>query len=108
MVAVVLVERPTGVPDPLTGQPSFEVVYEGRGKVQSFRSYESSREVGGATVTDARREVHVPWSAGPFRIGDVVTVVESPTQPHLVGQRFRVAFPDEKTLQTAQRLLVDQ
>lgn len=108
MVATVNVERPSGDPDPLTGLPSRVPVYEGRGKVQSFRAYESSREVGGATVTDARREVHVPWDSGPYQIGDLVTVVASPTQPHLVGQTFRVAFPDEKSMQTAQRLLVDQ
>lgn len=107
MTDTVRVERGGGDPDPLTGLPVLETVYEGRGKVQSFRAYESSRELGGATVTQGRREVHVPWDAGPFEIGDVVTVVES-VSSNLVGFRARVAFPDEKTHQTAQRLLVDQ
>jgi len=107
MTDVVRVERGGGEPDPLTGLPVLEVVYEGPGKVQSFRAYESSRELGGGTVTQGRREVHVPWDAGPFEIGDVVTVVESASS-NLVGFRARVAFPDEKTHQTAQRLLVDQ
>lgn len=108
MTDVVRVERGVGEPDPLTGLPAaFEVVYEGPGKVQSFRAYESSREVGGGTVTQGRREVHVPWHAGPFEVGDVASVVESASS-NLVGFRARVAFPDEKTHQTAQRLLVDQ
>lgn len=105
---VVTIERPDGPPDPLTGVPERVPVYEGRGKVQSFRPHETALEVVGATVVQGRREVHVPYDVGPVKVGDVVTVTASVDQPLLVGQEFRVAFPDVKTLQTAQRLLVDQ
>lgn len=108
MTDVVRISRPGGTPDPLTGQPAVELVYEGPGKVQSFRPYERVADVVGAAVVVSRREVHVPADAGEFRVGDVVDVLESRTQPAVVGNTYRVAFPDEKTHQTAQRLLVDQ
>lgn len=108
MTDTVRVSRPSGEPDPLTGKPTLELLYEGPGKVQSFRPHEQAFEVVGATVVTGRREVHVPVSAGEFRVGDVVDVVASSLRPDLVGNRYRVAFPDEKTYQTAQRLLVDQ
>lgn len=108
MTDTVHIGRPVGNPDPLTGKPEFETVYEGRGKVQSFRPYETALEVAGATVIQGRREVHIPYNVGPVVTGDVVTIVASRNQPLLAGQQFRVAFPDLKTIQTAQRLLVDQ
>lgn len=106
MVDTLTIARLGDEPDPLTGKPAQTTVYEGRGKVQSFRPYETVREVAGTTVVEGRREVHIPHDVGPIEIGDVVTIVTSP-QPLLVGQQFRVAFPDVKTMQTAQRLLVD-
>lgn len=94
--------------DPLTGAAERTDYYEGRGKVQSFRPHETASEVAGATIVQGRREVHVPWDVGPVEVGDVATIVASTEQPNLVGAEYRVAFPDVKTSQTAQRLLVDQ
>lgn len=70
-------------------------------KIQSFRPYETVSTSGGRAVVTQRTEVHVPVGAGPFQIGDVFTVE---------GHRFdlRVAGLDEKSIQTMQRLLVDQ
>lgn len=84
------------------------VVYEGKAKVQTFEPYESQRESGGASVIQQRYSVHVPWDAGPFRVGDVVTVTAAALSAHAVGAEYRVAGLHEKSLQTSQRLLVDE
>ncbi|HLR97760.1 MAG TPA: DUF6093 family protein [Jiangellaceae bacterium] len=94
--------------DPLTGEALRTTYYEGKGKIQSFRPFETAQEVAGVTFVQGRREVHVPYDVGPVRVGDVATVVAAPEQPLLVGKEYRVAFPDYKTSQTAQRILVDQ
>ena len=107
MTDTVRISRADGEPDPLTGVPGTVQVYEGPGKVQSFRPYEQTFEVVGAQIVQARREVHVPVDAGQFKVGDVVEVIASRHRPALIGSKYRVAFPDEKTHQTAQRLLVD-
>ena len=70
-------------------------------KIQSFRPYETAIASGGRELIVQRTEVHVPVGAGPFKIGDV-WVIEG--HPHLL----RVAGLDDKTTQSAQRLLVDQ
>lgn len=93
--------------DPLTGLGTTVTVYTGKAKVKSFRPYEQSAEAPAATVITQRYDVHVPATAGPFMVGDVVTVTDSPNQPLLVGDVFRVAALHETTFQTAQRLLVD-
>lgn len=74
-------------------------VWEGLARVQSNEVAEQAPEVGGATVTVIRYELHVPVSAGPFRVGDVATVS---------GRKFHVAGLHTKTLQTAQRLPVTE
>ncbi len=85
------------------GDDGFEdvPVYSGRCKVQSFRPYETNIESAGRPVVTQRLEVHVPVGTGPFKIGDVFTV-----EGHSVP--LRVAGVDEKSMQSAQRLLVDQ
>ena len=79
-------------------------VYAGKCKVQTYEAFESKRDVGAATVVIQRYTIHVPVDAGPFEVGDVVTVAQR-IHPE---RRFRVAGTHEKSLQTAQRLLVDE
>lgn len=93
--------------DPITGESRRAAIYDGPGKIQTYEPHETAHQVGGGTVVTQRYAVHVPVSAGPFEIGDLVYVVESPTMPHAVGDVFRVAGLHEETHQTAQRLLVD-
>lgn len=94
--------------DRRTGEGERVTVYEGRGKVQTYEPYESDRERVSGTVVVQRYHVHVPVTAGPFEVGDLVEVVASPTMPHAVGDVFRVAGLHEKSHQTAQRLLADE
>lgn len=104
MVDTLSITRPSGEVDPFTGQPiNPEPVYEGRGKIQTFRPHESLPEAGGAQWVTQRYEAHLPVDAGPVRADDTVEVVAS-VNPHLVGRRYRVAAPDVKSMQTAQRV----
>lgn len=118
MVTTVRVERITSVEHDGTGgltivrdDPYYGpdiTPHAGRCKVQSFRPYESDRDIGGAaTVIQQRYDIHFPVGVGPILVGDVITVVASPTNPLLVGNVYRVAGPHEKSLQTAQRVLAD-
>lgn len=98
------------VVDPVTGRevPAEPVeVYAGRCKVQSWEPHETAPDVGGATAVLQRFHVHVPVTAGPFEVGDVITITAAGNQPHLVGNEYRVAGRHEKTWQTAQRLITD-
>lgn len=88
-------------PDDGTTSTTQEVVYEGRCKVQSFRPYESVIISGGRPVVEQRTEIHVPVGTGPFRVGDVFEVAG-------FDYEFRVGGIDEKSIQSAQRLLVDE
>lgn len=97
--------------DPDTGldvPPEPVDVYEGACKVQTWEPYEQSPEVGGQTYVRQRYFVHVPVSAGPFEVGDVVSITSSRNLPSTLNRKFRIAGLHEKTWQTAQRLVVDE
>lgn len=79
--------------------PLLTDVWSGLCKVQSNTLVNQAPEVGGATVTVIRYELHLPVTAGPFEVGDVAEVP---------GRTFRVAGLHDKTWQTAQRLPVDE
>ena len=108
MLAKVEITRLSAEVDELTGEGLRSMVYAGRAKIQTYEPYESERTSAGATVTTQRYHVHVPVDSGPYEVGDLIKIVESPTMPHLVGDEFRLAGLHEKTLQTAQRLLTDE
>lgn len=109
MVATVRITRTDrSTRDPLTGLGTPTTVYEGRAKVQTYEPHEVGRDSAGSTQIVQRYHVHVPVDSGPFEVGDLVHILTSPLMPHAVGDRFRVAGLHEKSLQTAQRLLVDE
>lgn len=113
MAETVTINRLTGTvtTDPDTGETTDETVpvYEGKGRIHGDRAYEREHNIGSgaAILAEQRYFVSVPVDAGPFEVGDVVTVTASVHQPLLVGRRYRVAGRDERGAQTAQRMYVD-
>lgn len=99
--------RPGDLIDDITGETALVPVYTGLCKVQSYQAYERNPEAGGAVLTVQRYRVDLPVSVQP-RPGDVVTITASPTDPHLVGNVYRVTAPFNKTYATAARCFVDE
>lgn len=112
MTTTATVRRPTGVveADPETGAdviPEGALVYEGRCRVKAAQRAPSAQESADATVAVDQDAIHFPVTAGPFQVGDVVTVTASVHQPLLVGRTYRVTGLHEMELQTAQRVPVE-
>ena len=84
------------------------VVYEGAGKIQTYEPHEQPLISGGQTIVSQRYHAHLPLLSGPYEVGDVVEVVAASETSHAVGDKYRVAGLNQKSLQTAQRLLVDE
>ena len=105
MTDVVLVSRASGRPvtDPETGVvsvPSVEV-YEGIGRVQG-RATEAKAVDGVQVYVLSDLTVQLPVSVEPV-VDDEVRVVESLTEPHLVGRTFRVKSAPRKSHATMTR-----
>ena len=105
MTDVVLVSRASGLPvtDPETGvvsTPSVEV-YEGIGRVQG-RATEAKTVDGVQVYVLSDLTVQLPVSVEPV-VDDEVRVVESLTEPHLVGRTFRVKSAPRKSHATMTR-----
>ena len=105
MTDVVLVSRASGRPvtDPVTGvvsAPSVEV-YEGIGRVQG-RATEAKTVDGVQVYILSDLTVQLPVSVEPV-VDDEVRVVESLTEPHLVGRTFRVKSAPRKSHSTMTR-----
>ena len=105
MTDVVLVSRASGRPvtDPETGVvsvPSVEV-YEGIGRVQG-RATEAKTVDGVQVYILSDLTVQLPVSVEPV-VDDEVRVVESLTEPHLVGRTFRVKSTPRKSHATMTR-----
>lgn len=110
MVDECVVKRATGETELVDYEPVpvYETLYEGRCKIGGDRPHETPVIVGAAaSVIVQRHIVHLPVAAGPFDDGDVVTITAALTQPHLVGNVYRIAGADERSLQTSQRMYVD-
>lgn len=111
MTTQVTIRRITGVTtDPLTGVdvPTAEVVYEGRGKLQTFEGYEREAESAGQSVTVQRMSLHLPVGAYRPAVGDVAVVTGS-TDELLVGREFRlVQVAPFKEHATAYRIFVEE
>ena len=105
MSDVVRVSRASGRPvtDPETGVvsvPSVEV-YEGIGRVQG-RATEAKTVDGVQVYILSDLTVQLPVSVEPV-VDDEVRVVESLTEPHLVGRTFRVKSAPRKSHATMTR-----
>jgi len=100
--------EPVTDPDTGTVTPGSTPVYSGPCKVQQTISQASNPSAGGHqfTVQDVRWDT--PVTAGPFLVGDVVTMVASVLDPQLVGRAFRVIETFHKSGATAQRTRVSE
>lgn len=111
MLDTVVIDRVTGVEvDPMTGQdtPTYERLYEGKGKVQSFAAYEESKEVIEHSSVVQRMSIHIPVGAYRCSVGDIITVTHSGVDPFLEGREFRVTQEvPYKSWATSYRIYVD-
>ena len=112
-----VVRRPTDelVTDPITFEVTRRhvVVYGpdspkgGMCKVQSHEAFEQERESAAATVIVNRVRVDVPVGVGPFKPGDVVTILDS-VDPQMVGRHLRMTVEGPyKTHATAYRIAAE-
>lgn len=110
MLDTCMVHRPG---EPVTDEDgnvtaSLTLLYTGACKIQQTLAQSSNPEAGGHqfTVQDTRWDT--PVAAGPFDVGDVVTIIGAVLDPQLVGRVFRVTEPFHKTGATAQRTRVEE
>lgn len=88
--------------------PVMALVYEGVCKVQQTIAQSSNPSAGGHSFTVQDARVDLPVLAGPFLVGDVVTVAASVLDAQLVSRRFRVVELFHKSFATAQRIRVEE
>jgi len=107
MIDACVIEHPTGLStNPVTGAvtPTFVPVYSGICKVGP--SSPSGAEMGEAHVATLAPTIHVPATVLNVVEEDRVTITASVYDPDLVGKRFRVQGPMQKSWGTARRLQV--
>lgn len=112
MRATVRVEREVGqiVYDPDGTNPRREtlLIYEGRGKVQSYEGHEQPVVTAGQSIAMLRTRVDVPVGSGPFIPGDRVKVLANPDDPMLETVELRIAaLAPFKSMATAYRVFAD-
>lgn len=116
-----VIDRPTGteIDDNGREQTTYEPVYDGIGRVRTYRPYEQNPDVGASTSTIQRTDWHIP---APERMGYLIEqgLVAHSHGPVQTGDRarrmtegkpvktVRIAGEHDATDQTAQRLVVDE
>ena len=120
MTERIVIDRPSGtvIDDDGREQTTYSPIYDGPGRLRSFRPYEQNSDVGAGTSTTQRVDWHIPapermaalvaagrvayWS-GPIQTGDRARRM---TEGKPV-KTTRIAGEHDVTDQTAQRLVVD-
>lgn len=89
--------------------PTYDVLFASPCKIQARNVAALTQEVGGRTATTVRLELHLPADTAPLTTGDVweMTAV-SDFSTAVVGRRYRVTAPVEKTFPTARRYEVEE
>ena len=117
----IVIDRPSGtvIDDEGREQTTYAPVYDGIGRLRSFRPYEQNPDVGASTVTMQRIDWHIPaperhevlvgqgtvaHSHGPVQTGDRARRMTEGKPVKTV----RIAGEHDTTDQTAQRLVVDE
>ncbi len=105
-----LVERATGETELVDYEPVpvREVIYEGKGKLQTYEGHERPVPVGPSTMVEQRSSIHFPVGSFLSKPGDLATCTKS-LDPLLVGRQFRITqtYP-VKEYATAYRVFVDE
>lgn len=83
-------------------------VYLGRGKVQTFESYERTPIAGAHQFTAMRPHVHLPVNVQGVKVDHRVRVVASALSPTLAGSEYRIAGVSDKSHATALRFPVEE
>lgn len=108
MVDTCKIQRGGDEVDPLTGLPVLTDVYVGKCRVQVTSAQASTGESIGYTFTQQDYQLHIPANVESPKIGDVVTLTNTPSKPSRAGKVFRVEALFEKTFQSAQRIKITE
>jgi len=86
-------------------------IYSGKGKLQSFESYEQKPEAGAHQYVEMRPSLHLPVStSGDVKVGDIATRTACPTNAAGVGTVVTIAGAPsgDKSHATANRFPVSE
>lgn len=111
MVDTCTIRRQTGVvTDPNTGvvTPTYQTVYTGPCKVQTFTNRELLKTGGEHQFIEQRYEIHIPITGTGIEVNDLATVTAAEFDPDTVGRNYRVVALMNRTLSTARRLSVEE
>lgn len=110
MVDTCTVRRVTGelTDDDGNVTPAYVAVYSGKCRVPPPTVQASTPEVGGASMTVRRQEIHFPVGAFRPTVGQVIDITGCPTDPFMVGRTFRVTDPGTGANATAYRVAVEE
>lgn len=112
MTDVVEISREVGTAwDEATGReiPVFEDVYEGIARVRDSSARGSRVDDAGADTTILNLIIALPLHEGAdVRVGDVAEVVDTVTNPRIVGNRYRLMEPVESTYASSRRFLIQR
>lgn len=101
------IRRPTGeTTDPNTGQitPTFDVLYQGKCRVQQQAMQAQQQDAGEAYLLMVRLEVHLPIAVTGLQPDDQVEITASVTDPDLPGRTFYIRDLAHAADKTARRV----
>lgn len=112
MTATVRVEHATGrtAQSESNGKqsPVYATRFESVAKFQTNSLATSDLESGGRREVVESLQIHLPVTAPQVHADDVIVCLTNPTDPRMVGRRFIVGAPMNKTYSTATRLNVKE
>jgi hypothetical protein len=76
-------------------------------KIQSVQAQATVSNVGEDQFTVEELVWQAPFESGPYQVGDVITYLECPLDPVMVGSVYRISELARKSYKTAQRFNVE-
>ena len=83
-------------------------IYTGACQVRVPQAQPGTPEAGERVATVQQFIVKLPLASPEVKVGDLVQVTASPTDPELVGRTWRVAGLHHKTYSTARKLVCEE